>query len=102
MSGGIEKFINREWISQGQIEAIIEETAASIAMRNLRRKNIDAIEIDKIKLSFLHRFLNETVNSAVSFQLLSLNKEQDWGVINNLSQNFICYAESIDRLINLE
>ena len=99
MSSGIEKFINREWISQGQIEVIIKETAASIAMRNLRRKNIDAIEIDKIKRSFLHRFLNETVNYAVSFQLLSLNKEQDWDDIKNSSRKFICYAESIDRLI---
>ncbi len=101
MSSGIEKFINREWISQVQIEAIIKETAASIALRNWRKKNTDAIEIDKIKHSFLHRFLNEAINYAVSFQLLNLNKKQNWNDLKNLSRDFIHYAESIDMLIKI-
>jgi len=29
MSSGIEKFINREWITRVEIEVIIEETAIS-------------------------------------------------------------------------
>ena len=98
MSGEIEKFIDREWISRSETDIIIKETVESILRRKRNTPHIDLNEVLHNKSAFLHRFLNEVINYAVSFQLLNFFSEADLIRLRNIASNLEKYSELIDKL----
>ena len=98
MSGEIGKFIDREWISRSETETIIKETADSILRRKRNKLQIDSSELVRKRSALLKRFLNETINYAVSFQLLSLFSEEELMKLKSFAGQFNNYADMIDKL----